>query len=112
VLDPAAETDGDAPDPAAEERISATATIINRMLREGVGIRLVTTPNISLEYQTEQGLLPMMEYLALIDTRKARTAPAPLGRHAVSVLIGPRAGTRGLGRELPIPPFFRARRDT
>ncbi len=108
VLDPAAETAADQPDPAAEERISAAATIVNRLLREGVGIRLVTTPDISIEHQDERGLLPIMKYLALIDTQIARTSPAPMGRHRLSVLIGPRAGTRGIGRQLQIPSFFRS----
>ena len=107
VLDPAAEDEGNAPDPVAEERISAAATIINRLLREGVGVRLVTTPDISFEHQDERGLIPMMEYLALIDTSVARTSPAPVGHHPLSVLIGPRATTRGIGRQLRIPPFFR-----
>lgn len=110
VLDPAAEHANATVDPAAEERISATATIINRLLREGVGVRLVTTPDISFEHQDERGLIPMMEYLALIDTHAARTSPVPVGHHPISVLIGPRATTRGLGKQLRIPSFLRTKR--
>jgi uncharacterized protein (DUF58 family) len=108
VLDPASRNETERHDPEAEERISAAATIAKYLLSEGVGVRLVTTPDTIIEYNTPAGTLPMLEHLALIDTAEARHAPPPSGAGNLSLLIGPRAKTRGQGRLLSIPPFFNA----
>jgi uncharacterized protein (DUF58 family) len=110
VLDPAASDGRDGWDPVAEERISAAATIAKRLLTEGIGIRLVTTPDTVIEQHTPEGALPILEYLAHIDTVRARRASPPVGTFPLSFLIGPRATTRGRGKQVSIPPFFREQR--
>jgi uncharacterized protein (DUF58 family) len=103
VLDPTPPAPGQSGFDQAERNIEATGTIIRDYIRKGFLVRLTTPANIVLEAKAREEAFVLLEHLALIDTSTAGESPAPMGQSSFSILIGPRARTRGEEGYLTIP---------
>ncbi len=108
VLDPLSDRAAPNPDEQVEQRISAAATIIKGLSRQGVSLKLITSPPAVLTSDTPKDALRLLEHLALLDVSRARSAPPPMGQAVYSVLIGPRADTIGVADRIAIPRVERA----
>lgn len=93
---------------AAERAIDIAASLTRIAVRRGVAVRLITAPRAVFECRDRDQSIPLLEHLALVDTRESAAAPSPIGLARASVLIGPRAKSRGahirLDTRPPHPP--------
>jgi uncharacterized protein (DUF58 family) len=104
VLDPAPKGEDGVALEQVEQDIRAAGTIVRELTQRGLSVRLVTSPEHALEAGDRDGAISLLEHLALLDPARAAEGGAPTGVYGASVLIGPRARSRGRGYRLPVPP--------
>jgi uncharacterized protein (DUF58 family) len=104
VLDPARPPDAKDPDEQVERNISAAATIVHALARQGVAVQLCTSPPQVLVSRGDADTLRLLTHLALLDASQAERSAPPRGESPGAVLIGPRASGEGASVRLPVPP--------
>jgi uncharacterized protein (DUF58 family) len=87
-----------------EQNIRAAGTIIRDTTLRRTTARLVIPGHASMTADDRSAAVALLVDLALLNPIKAAKLPPPVGINASSILIGPRASTRGQPFRLPIPP--------
>ncbi len=103
VLDPTPIESGKYALEQSEQDIRAAGTVVRDLTQLGITTRLVTPQNQGLEARDQNGAIKLLTHLALIDLETTRAAKAPVGESAASILIGPRAKSRGRAHRLAVP---------
>lgn len=103
VLDPGASKGEPGSEEFAERLIEAAASLARLAARRHLAVRLVTTPRAVFECRRRGQMYPLLEHLALLDTTQAAEAPSPIGLSRMSLLLGPRARTRGSSIRVSLP---------
>jgi uncharacterized protein (DUF58 family) len=103
VLDAAAEQRRAEPEQLVEQRIRAAGTLVRDLAGKGMTVRLITSRLAGLETQGREGVVPLLEHLALLDPGALAAEDRPTARWPGAILIGPRAVPRGRGHRLAVP---------